>query len=184
MSEETKSEQDTIRPENVAGAAIAAVAAVAAATQQNRSVTDISSKKKVSSEEDTSSEEEEENKEENVNSNSNGTSDDQEHRQQNIDTPINNLFLDNLHLFFGDKHLNHIKDIINPSHQLSEKQNITLISYENQEKYEHNRLMNLLRKMFFNQSKGTISKVFKGGGITIEQLKTKIKKGISMIVPK
>jgi hypothetical protein len=54
------------------------------------------------------------------------------------------------------------------------------------ENYEHGRLLTLLKNMFFRESEGVISKerVFKGGGITIDQLKNKIKKGISLIVPK
>lgn len=100
------------------------------------------------------------------------------------DKPIKRHFLDNLHLFFGENHLNTIKDIINPSHQLNEVRIINTLTDINKEKYENNRLMKLLKSMFFNVSNETISKSFVGGGITIEQLKYKIKKGISMIVPK
>ena len=100
------------------------------------------------------------------------------------DTKIKNLFLDNLHLFFGDTHLIPIKNFINPSHQLDENREMIGMNEFDREDYEHDRLIKLLKTMFFRESKGIISKVFVGGGITIDQLKNKIKKGISLIVPK
>jgi hypothetical protein len=102
------------------------------------------------------------------------------------DTRIKSLFLDNLHLFFGDIHLKPIKEFINPSHQLNQHLDMSTMNGLDRENYEHGRLLTLLKTMFFRESKGVISKdrVFKGGGITIDQLKNKIKKGISLIVPK
>jgi hypothetical protein len=99
-------------------------------------------------------------------------------------TRIKTLFLDNLHLFFGDTHLVPIKNFINPSHQLDENREMIGMNEFDREDYEHDRLIKLLKTMFFRESKGIISKVFVGGGITIDQLKNKIKKGISLIVPK
>jgi len=102
------------------------------------------------------------------------------------DTRIKSLFLDNLHLFFGDIHLKPIKEFINPSHQLNQHLDMSTMNGLDRENYEHGRLLTLLKNMFFRESEGVISKerVFKGGGITIDQLKNKIKKGISLIVPK
>ena len=99
-------------------------------------------------------------------------------------TQIKNLFLDNLHLFFGDTHLVPIKNFINPSHELIESRRMSGMNEFDREDYEHDRLIKLLKTMFFRESNGIVSKVFVGGGITIDQLKKKIKKGISLIVPK
>jgi len=99
-------------------------------------------------------------------------------------TRIKTLFLDNLHLFFGDTHLVPIKNFINPSHELIESRRMSGMNEFDREDYEHDRLIKLLKTMFFRESNGIISKVFVGGGITIDQLKKKIKKGISLIVPK
>ena len=77
-----------------------------------------------------------------------------------------------------------IKDFIDPSHQLDETHEMNGMNVFDREDYEHDRLINLLKTMFFRESNGIISKVFVGGGITIDQLKKKIKKGISLIVPK
>ena len=99
-------------------------------------------------------------------------------------TRIKTLFLDNLHLFFGDTHLVPIKNFINPSHELIESRRMSGMNEFDREDYEHDRLIKLLKTMFFRESNGIVSKVFVGGGITIDQLKKKIKKGISLIVPK
>jgi hypothetical protein len=99
-------------------------------------------------------------------------------------TRIKTLFLDNLHLFFGDTHLVPIKNFINPSHELIESRRMSGMNEYDREDYEHDRLIKLLKTMFFRESNGIVSKVFVGGGITIDQLKKKIKKGISLIVPK
>jgi len=103
------------------------------------------------------------------------------------DKRIKSLFLDNLHLFFGDIHLIPIKEFINPSHQLNQHRDMITMNETQRESYEHGRLLTLLKTMFFRESQGTISKegnILRGGGITIEQLKNKIKKGISLIKPK
>ena len=85
-----------------------------------------------------------------------------------------------MHLFFGDIHLKPIKDFINPSHQLTQHQHMSTMNEYDRQDYEHNRLIGLLKTMFFEESKHILS----GGGITIVQLKNKIKKGLSLIVPK
>ena len=108
----------------------------------------------------------------------------QDNPEPRKDTKIKSLFLDNLHLFFGDTHLKPIKDFIDPSHQLDETHEMNGMNEFDREDYEHDRLIKLLKTMFFRESNGIISKVFVGGGITIDQLKKKIKKGISLIVPK
>ena len=103
------------------------------------------------------------------------------------DKRIKSLFLDNLHLFFGDIHLIPIKEFINPSHQLNQHRDMITMNETQREFYEHGRLLTLLKTMFFRESQGTISKegnILRGGGITIEQLKNKIKKGILLIKPK
>jgi hypothetical protein len=103
------------------------------------------------------------------------------------DKRIKSLFLDNLHLFFGDTHLIPIREFINPSHQLNQHRDMITMNEIQRESYEHGRLLTLLKTMFFRESQGTISKegnILRGGGITIEQLKNKIKKGISLIKPK
>jgi len=97
-----------------------------------------------------------------------------------IKRKINDEFFNNLHLFFGEKHLETLSETIDPYLKLEELRDIS-IGNKNK-RYEV--LIGLVRNMIYNFSRGkTITAVMSGGG-SLDQLKKIIKKRVSDIKPK
>ena len=94
---------------------------------------------------------------------------------------INDEYFNNLHLFFGKKHLVTLCETIDPFLKLEEHRDVVVLptDLEKQNKITEI-LLALVRNMIFNFSRGEI---ITGGG-TLDQLKKTIKKRISDIKPK
>jgi len=94
---------------------------------------------------------------------------------------INDEYFNNLHLFFGKKHLVTLCETIDPFLKLEEHQEVVILPSELEKQNKITEiLLALVRNMIYNFSRGD---VISGGG-TLDQLKKIIKKRISDIKPK
>jgi hypothetical protein len=94
---------------------------------------------------------------------------------------INDEYFNNLHLFFGKKHLVTLCETIDPFLKLEQHQEVVILPSELEKQNKITEiLLALVRNMIYNFSRGD---VISGGG-TLDQLKKTIKKRISEIKPK